>query len=1087
MFRAGQDGKRFFSLRLGHWHAPASGTAWFDDVRLEELPDWAGAYEKIAPATPDPGIVTGPLRLSLFTLFVPFVVFGLVWLRRLPAVATRPPPPLSLHGAFGLGLLLVAGMLARLLLALAPVPQGAPSPLETWALFLAGPADPGHALRPQGLDPPAPAWTHWLSLVGGLAKAGLWENTPGFRLLLHTPALVAEMTALGFVLAYLRPRASAGFWPICSLLLVLGPALPYASALLGLPQTVGGATLVLAIMQLQRGRHLLAGGLVGFSVAAAPSLTWLLVPLGAWLGTTRGWQQAAITLFVGAACAGVIAAPVADLYAPRPDLPALLAMPVAGSLWSGTHFPNLLLVLVPLTLSLGMAWSATGKPGTGVPGGGLPVRVAWLSALMLMAIWFGPDPALLYLAVFLGMLNLDKGHPWGWLWFALAVTSSAHWGFEYYREHLDPAPYGPGAAVALVQLVILGIGLAAWRTVLQDDRSLRGRENAAGGRRSTDEALSPPTAWPVSPFRPRGRDLVTLTLIFGAGLYLVGHDMGEHRYPQNPHQVGEAGETHHVSFDPPVRLERVRLYTGANGFGTARFEAEGPEGRTALWPGENGVIRYTGKQQRRRSTFKVLEREVALGEPVSTLRVMLEGQGFDVGEIVFFDREGRAVTPATVKADRGAAMPAGAHPLFDEPGQVTAGSSYRAETYWDEVYYARTAYELAQGLPPYERTHPPLGKILLSLGVRTLDMTPSGWRFADLLVIAVFPLLLWSAARWLYGTRTAAYAAAFLGFFELMFFVHGRWANIDAFLTLFLFCSLVALLRWYQLGDGNFNRRNAGWFIGAALCFGLALATKWSALFTGFAIFLLWVIHQVSRATALSTNPAARSHFYRVRLPADLLAWGAGFILLPAVVYYLSYIPVLTTLPGSPEPFTAAGWRAFLDLQAFQWSYHADREVSHKSSSLFFTWPLMWQPVSLVKIDGMPDGVRATIQIMGNPVIWWTGFAAMLALGWRAALGRDRVALLLAGIYFLQCLPWLLVTRTTYLYHYLPCLPILILGIVYWISGVDFQRRTSRAAAVVFTLAVLTGFALYYPYVTATPVPVGWTDKLRVFETWARL
>ena len=108
-------------------------------------------------------------------------------------------------------------------------------------------------------------------------------------------------------------------------------------------------------------------------------------------------------------------------------------------------------------------------------------------------------------------------------------------------------------------------------------------------------------------------------------------------------------------------------------------------------------------------------------------------------------------------------------------------------------------------------------------------------------------------------------------------------------------------------------------------------------------------------------------------------------------------------------------------------------------------------------------------------------------VGWRAALGRDRISVFLAGIYFLQGLPWLLVTRTTYLYHYLPFLPIMILGIVYWMQGLDLQRGRTRAALVLFALAVVGGFALFYPYVTAAPVPERWTDSLRIFPTWSRL
>ena len=111
----------------------------------------------------------------------------------------------------------------------------------------------------------------------------------------------------------------------------------------------------------------------------------------------------------------------------------------------------------------------------------------------------------------------------------------------------------------------------------------------------------------------------------------------------------------------------------------------------------------------------------------------------------------------------------------------------------------------------------------------------------------------------------------------------------------------------------------------------------------------------------------------------------------------------------------------------------------------------------------------------------------MLGLGWRALRGRDEVAVFLAGIYFLQGLPWLLVTRTTYIYHYYPFLPLLILGTVYWLVRLDTGRRAVRVALGVFAVLVVAGFAAYYPYVTGTPVPVAYTEAVRLFDTWSRL
>jgi len=44
--------------------------------------------------------------------------------------------------------------------------------------------------------------------------------------------------------------------------------------------------------------------------------------------------------------------------------------------------------------------------------------------------------------------------------------------------------------------------------------------------------------------------------------------------------------------------------------------------------------------------------------------------------------------------------------------------TYKNGTYFDEIYHARTAYENVVNVYPYEISHPPLGKLILSLGMK---------------------------------------------------------------------------------------------------------------------------------------------------------------------------------------------------------------------------------------------------------------------------------------------------------------------------------------------------------------------------------
>jgi hypothetical protein len=53
--------------------------------------------------------------------------------------------------------------------------------------------------------------------------------------------------------------------------------------------------------------------------------------------------------------------------------------------------------------------------------------------------------------------------------------------------------------------------------------------------------------------------------------------------------------------------------------------------------------------------------------------------------------------------------------LCDEADVIPDSSSYLNSSYFDEIYHARTAWEHLNRIWPYEISHPPLGKELLSL------------------------------------------------------------------------------------------------------------------------------------------------------------------------------------------------------------------------------------------------------------------------------------------------------------------------------------------------------------------------------------
>ena len=131
-------------------------------------------------------------------------------------------------------------------------------------------------------------------------------------------------------------------------------------------------------------------------------------------------------------------------------------------------------------------------------------------------------------------------------------------------------------------------------------------------------------------------------------------------------------------------------------------------------------------------------------------------------------------------------------------------ATYENSAYFDEIYHARTAYEHILNLEPYENTHPPLGKYLISLGIRLFGMNPFGWRcvgtfFGVLMLPALYYLIKkLLGSTWLCALGTLLFA------FDFMHFTQTRIATIDTYAVFFLllmYGAMAAFLRRDLLRD----------------------------------------------------------------------------------------------------------------------------------------------------------------------------------------------------------------------------------------------------------------------------------------------
>jgi len=425
-------------------------------------------------------------------------------------------------------------------------------------------------------------------------------------------------------------------------------------------------------------------------------------------------------------------------------------------------------------------------------------------------------------------------------------------------------------------------------------------------------------------------------------------------------------------------------------------------------------------------------------------------------------------------------------------------SGFMNGSYFDEIYHARTAYEHIEGIQAYESTHPPLGKILIAIGIKLFGLNPFGWRIIGTLIgIAMLPVM-YAMARRLFGSAGYAATAAALFAAEFMHFTQTRISTIDVYgvffiMVMFYFMHKYNSLSFYKAG---LRATMLPLFL-AGLFFGIGVASKWIVLYggAGLAVMLALSLYyrykeyaaakrvlSGSRGESKKANKeqleliVSKFPKYTVLTLASCLVF---YIAIPLAIYALSYIPVLTAMS---EGYTL---KSFIDYQKNMFSYHSNLVSTHPFSSSWWEWPFIKRPVWYFSGSDALTGQVSTIVALGNPLIWWTGIFTLLASLWISIKRQDKAMYMLWIAFLAQFVPWMLVTRLTFLYHYFAMVPFIILSTVYIFKVIEEKRPGFRKLRYAFVAGAVLLFIMFYPALSGMPVASSYVkDVLRWFPTW---
>ena len=431
--------------------------------------------------------------------------------------------------------------------------------------------------------------------------------------------------------------------------------------------------------------------------------------------------------------------------------------------------------------------------------------------------------------------------------------------------------------------------------------------------------------------------------------------------------------------------------------------------------------------------------------------------------------------------------------------------------------------------------HPPVGKLFIAFGEWTFGVNSFGWRFASALIGSLAILLLARIARRMTRSTLLGCIAGLLMALDGLEFVMSRTALLDIFLMFWVLAAFGCLVvdrdvtraRLAAAVDGAFggtargaspsadlaaaepgrpagsrrprnrwpgiqSRRIPWWRVGAGVCIGLALASKWDAIWYVLglgALVIAWDIGARRAAGLPNDFPGTlRRHrwmpvwFGAVPVAVYLITWSGWFFTSTGYDRQWAgqngiHIPVISALAS------------FVQYQKQMLQFHLGLTTHHPYQSQPWTWLVMSRPVAFFWQcpAGGTHGACASskaqeVLAIGTPLIWWASIATLLVcVAWWLTRRDWRAGALLLAV-AVGWLPWFWFAlhdhRTEFFFYALEFEPYLILsitlclGLIIGPARASAMRRTVGSAVVgAYLLGVLLNFAYLYPVLTAKIIP----------------
>lgn len=565
--------------------------------------------------------------------------------------------------------------------------------------------------------------------------------------------------------------------------------------------------------------------------------------------------------------------------------------------------------------------------------------------------------------------------------------------------------------------------------------------------------------------------MIIMTLIY---LVIALYNLGKFNAPKTFWAPVKAGENYTVCLDRPHDLSKIYYYCG---LGKGKFTLEYLDQKS----GKYLPLAPLPKED----VWVFMWRSVKVKAITNRIKVTVQDPGGALSELCILEKGGNK--PLKVQIEDNNTDPQdidSVKNLFDEQNFFEFPPSYLSGTYFDEVHHARTAYEYLHQIQPHEDTHPPLGKILIAAGIAFFGMVPFGWRIVGTLFGAAMIPLMYLFGKQLFGRSFYAFCAAYLMMFDFMHFQQTRIGTVDVYAVTFIILMYYFLLQYYtNQTHGARSKQSLNSLFWCGLFLGLGVAVKWISLYAGAGLILIIILIEywrrknqilIPKLRQLKTVALKRGNAQPDKINPYFVLF---LVIMPLIIYILSYIPFMLA--------QGHGLGGVLENQFYMLNYHSTDPETHRFSTQWWEWPLITRPMWFFNGPDLPENKISCIVAMGNPAVWWLGILAMVFSVIMVFKKRDRNMLIVVIAFLFQYLPWILISRAKFIYHFFSEVPFMILLIVFMFKYLMDRFPKSKFVIYYYLVIVAILFVMFYPVLSGMVIDKSYVNQfLSWFKGW---